>query len=382
MKKLLTLVFAAAFVIAFTAPAYAALTTTGGTITFYGNVRMDTFRVDNSKEFAGGKRAAALNFDDVDTDWRFDQGGNSRFGARFTYGDFRANVELRTSDTGGGIPGAHVRQWWGSWNFGQGEILVGHTWSPLFLACGCGARLGGTATTGYGDMGGSLRQPMIRIRVKSFTIGFLTPNTRDETLHGHAAGTMEQDTTLPKIEATYSFKFQPATITLFFGYNSYEQTFLANNRSYDVNSMIYGVKVSAAIQAFSFNGVLWRGEHPNDYGLIASLAFNPVYTATNNDISDTDSVGWSFSGVYRINDMFSIGAGYHAIKHKRQQQLALEEEDADDAYYVNLPIRVAKYFTVTPEVGKINRKDWQNVGGGRAQEGTSVWWGAYWKIDF
>ena len=103
MKKLLVLLAAVAFVVAFTVPAMSA------DWNFYGSSRISTFFDGDSEELTG------TGFDDDDLTWGLQ--GNSRIGAKVKAGDISGRFEYGT--------GINLRLLYASWNFGGGELLVG-----------------------------------------------------------------------------------------------------------------------------------------------------------------------------------------------------------------------------------------------------------------
>ncbi len=107
MRKLLIVLAAFAFVVAYTVPTLAA------DWSFYGSARMTTFYDSVSEEKAG--------FDDGDTTWN--QQGNSRLGATVKAGNIGGGFEYGT--------GINLRKLYGTYNFGSGQILIGQTYTPV-----------------------------------------------------------------------------------------------------------------------------------------------------------------------------------------------------------------------------------------------------------
>jgi len=362
MKKLFVLSIAALLLVAFSIPAMAATKT----VTFYGNVRMWTAITKDSKE------ATATGYSDTDTWWGMDT-ANSRFGAKFKQGDISANVEIRPNN------GSYYRQWWGAWNFGPGTILIGQTWSPLFLAGATSNSMDRYGLSGsYGDMWGSLRQPMIELTVPfsmgKFVLALVSPNTTTNTVGG-----TDQDTTLPKIETSLAFKLAPVSINLFFAYNKYDDV-NSTDTEYDISSYIYGGKVSASFGPFSAAGLLWQGQNTKNYGLVGdALAYSGAwYNPTKDEIVDADVKGYFAEVGFKANQMLTVQVGYGYTDCERYQK----EEDAQAMYYVRAPIQVAKGFTISPEIGKYDLKDKKNSSGTKTDKGKETYYGVYWQINF
>ena len=137
MKKVGPFVFALMLLMAFIAPAMAATKK----ISFYGDVRFQTYWVKADKHFYGND----LGDDDSDLMWEPDT-ADSRFGAKFAGGPITANMEIRprrslwstaTTKSEKAYNKAFQqfwRQWWASWNFGPASLLIGFTYVPGCIA--------------------------------------------------------------------------------------------------------------------------------------------------------------------------------------------------------------------------------------------------------
>jgi hypothetical protein len=380
MRKLFILLAVGALVVAFTTPSFAEMK--GAAVNIYGNVRFDTFHDKMSASLA------TPNFDDRNTFWMGDF-ANSRLGINFKAGDVTGHWEWRP------VAGNTIRHFYGTWNFGQGQLVVGQTWDPIFLsaACSTAARGSGTFVGGYGDLAGCLRVQQIAIWMKGFKVAFSTPTVA--TISGATAG-WDTDATFPKIHVTYGFKFQPFWVNLFGGYNQYKLGFITTDKEIDIKSWIYGVQAGVATGPFMVRVLMWKCQNPWEFGLFGyqNVNLNPtsgvvtsyqaVYNAATDQVIDSELMGGGVVGTYKINDMFSVGAGYLMIEGSRPATMAgaFEVENDAAAYYVNVPITLAKNVKVVPEIGKIDEKDQRLATGVTGEDGDVAWWGAWWYIGW
>jgi hypothetical protein len=380
MRKLFILLAVGALVVAFTTPSFAAMK--GAAVNIYGNVRFDTFSTKVSAT------AAAPNFDDRDTWWAGDF-LNSRLGINFKAGDVTGHWEWRP------VAGTTIRHFYGTWNFGQGQLVVGQTWDPIFLsaACATAARASGTYVGTYGDLAGCLRVQQIAIWMKGFKVAFSTPTTAN--ISNAAAAAWNQDATFPKVHVTYAFKFQPFWVNLFGGYNQYKLGNITTDQEIDIKSWLYGIQAGIATGPFMVRALIWKCENPWEFGLFGytGVAMAPsgivstyqaVYNAANNQVIDSQVVGGGISGTYKINDMFSVAGGYLMVEGSRPAAIAGQFEVENDAaaYYVNVPITLAKNVRVVPEIGKADEKDQRTALGAVGEDGDVEWWGAWWYIGW
>ena len=358
MRKLLVLLSAVALMVAFTVPAIAA----DKSVSFYGRVWMDTFIEDYSKEATG------TDFDDSDLRWDMNDNGTSRFGANFKWDNMSANIEIRPYSA------SMYRQWWGSYNFGGGSLLIGHTWSPLYInttICGqCEA--GGTAG-GYGFWVGDLRQAQIRLTMGGLTVALVEPNA--SAVNG-AAGA-DTDTTLPKLEATYALKLGSIALVPFLGWNSYDIVDTATDQSKSVDGMVYGITAKAGFGPGYVNGQIWMTQNGKEWGDLYHTGFGAYFDGTK--VVDEDGMGYSVTAGMKLSDTMSFEVGYGSVEYELDRP-GTWEDDAS-SMYAQLNIGIAKGFTVTPEIGVIDYGEQINDGV-KTKEGDMTYYGAVWKIHF
>ncbi len=363
MRKLFVLLSAVALMVAFTVPAMAA----EKSVSFYGRVWMDTFIEQDSKEYNAG-----YSYDDTDLRWDLNDNATSRFGAKFKWDNMTANIEIRP------LSASMYRQWWGSWDFGGGSLLVGHTWSPLYInATICGQSHAGGTAGGYGFWVGDLRQAQIRLTTGGLTLALVEPAS---ALTGTGSGAGETDTTFPKIEATYALKLGQISFVPFFGYNSYDEVVLATDKGYDIESWVYGLTVKAAIGPGYLKGQVWQSKNPKEWGdLYYTGGFSAFYDAGSDSIKDVDGLGYAVTAGMKLSNTVSFEIGYGAAEYELDRPGTYEDDAC--AYYAMLPITIAKGFTISPEIGVID-KDTNTVAGVGTEQGDMLYYGAVWKIHF
>ncbi len=120
MRKLIVLLAAFAFVAAFTVPAMA-----DADWDFFGDSKFHTFWVEESRESGG---APGGIFDDEDL--FFGRSAGVAVGATVSAGDIGGKFFFRPVEQGLTMEG-DFSEMWGSWNFGQGTLVVGRAMGPV-----------------------------------------------------------------------------------------------------------------------------------------------------------------------------------------------------------------------------------------------------------
>jgi len=387
MRRLLVLLAAVALAASFTVPAMAA----EKEVSFYGRVWMDTFMVDRSKELAG----YASNKSDSDLLWNLPGNGTSRFGANFKWGDMSANVEIRPYPA----PNVTYRQWNATWNFGGGTLLIGHTWSPLYInATICSQCEAGGTAGGYGFWVGSLRQSMVRLTMGGLTVALVEPSTsrvvdKLGTWTGGGAAVApavqsfatETDTSLPKLEATYALNVGPVALVPFLGWQTYDEEVKATGKSYSIDGMVYGLTVKYPIGPGYINGQIWMSENGKQWGdLYYTGAFGGAfYDSTGDKIWDEDGTGYAIEAGMALSETMKLAVGYGHVEYENDfgASGAGVYEDPASSMYAQLEIQIAPGFWVTPEIGILDEEDVTKAGV-TTEEGDLTYYGAVWKIHF
>lgn len=370
MKKLLFIALAAVLVVAFCAPAMAA----DKTLSFYGDYRMNTYWVQKSEEYYNN----GLGDTDEDLMWEPDP-WDSRFGARFAEGALSANVEIRP------VSGSFFRQWWGQYDFGSAQLLIGHTYTPACVAFDM-SQFDSESGVVYGDPMSRLRTNMIRLNVP-FAMGNFVIAAQNNPLNAPewagegAPANYDTDMNLPELEARLTLNVGPATVDLFGGYATYDAVDTATEDSVSVDSNLWGVKARVPFGPLYVTAVYWGGKNLGNYGDLSttSLSYTRMRVDTTTGATEDSTVN-AYGAVlgYKINDMVTAEVGYLTQKTERY----LQEEDDNGTYYLVCAITPVKGLTIYPEIGVRDDKDVTTPSGVTTDQGKRTYFGAYWKISF
>jgi hypothetical protein len=335
MRKLLVLLSAVAFVVAFTVPAMAA------DWSFYGSSRLSTFWADVDPDAPGAQS---------DKDLTWDLQGNSRIGANVKAGDIGGRFEYGT--------GINLRLLYGTWNFGGGTLLVGQTYGPVNMFYSNQVYGGDSDMLAYGGVYGG-RIPMVQLQFGGFKVAALRPATASIT------GAGDIDTSMPKLEAAYSFSAGPAKLALQVGYNSYDEE---NGTSESIDSYIAALGFNVSFGAGYLKGDIYTGNNSGTYGMLGGGS--PVWDAVNNQVVDMDDMGYLLVAGFKASDALSFEVGYG---NKTQElDTAGSHEVETSAYYAQAVINLAKGAFIVPEIGMIDVKD----------SSETTYYGAKWQINF
>ena len=346
MKKLFILIAAVAFVAAYTVPVMAA-----AEWNFYGSARMSTFYDTYNEE------ASATGYDDSDLTWGLQ--GNSRIGARVKAGDIGGGFEYGT--------GVNVRLLYGTWNFGGGEILVGQHYTPINFFPSNQVWGSDNDLLPYGGIYAG-RRPMIQVSAAGFKFAAVQPFTGDVT------GSVNTDTSVPRLEVTYAAKLGPVTLTPMVGWNKYDEVDALDNGT-SITSYIYGFEVGANFGPVYIKGNYFGGLNLGQFGMWEEGNSNAGFNAVTGEVLDNESQGWLAVVGFKVNDVIAFEAGYGTVAHSRDDFVA---DDDTASMYVQATINIAKGFFIVPEIGVVDFKD-SSTG---IDQGKLTYFGAKWQINF
>ncbi len=364
MRKLLIVVAAFAFVVAYTLPAMA-----DDQWDFYGSARILTFSTDVSKE--------ATTTGVADDDLTHDFSGSSRVvGAKVKAGDIGGQLEL-----GGTV---NLRLAYGTWNFGAGTLLVGHAYSPAnFFPSGMVYNDNSMVSYGAPYAG---RHPQVKLQWAGLQVALVQP----KVVSASGLAKTETDTSMPKIELSYSLKAGPVGLYFFGGMNSHDDVVITGTteKSYSIDSNVFGVGFKVPVGALYINGAVWMSTNPGNYSMlqdrptvtVGTTAYSTngaIYDPTADKIEDCDSTVMVLVLGYKISDMIKLEGGYGVISNE------IDTVEAETTFmYVQAPITLAKNVTLTPEFGSMDYGDVTDNGATLAEQGDKSYIGLRWKIDF
>jgi len=349
MKKLFVMIAAVAFVVAFTAPSFAA------EWSFYGSARMSTIWTD--RDYGDGTNASGA---DDDLDLAHGLQGNSRIGA---------NVKVSDNLTGrfeyGSTP--NLRLLYGEYDFGGFKLGVGQNYQPLCMFYSAGI---------YGpdnnmlDVGGVYtgRDPAVWGKIGGFKIALLSTNVA-------SVGEADTDITIPQIQVGYDFKIAGLSLSVAGGYQTYKVVDAADNDD-DLNAYMVAIGASYNMGPLYIGADYWMGQNTGNLGQ-ASFGFAPDISASSDadGVLDNDSYGFLVVLGFSMSDMVRFEAGYGYVNADLDNSA---ENDETSAYYVQAQINLAKGVSIVPEIGYYDLKE--DAAG--ADQGSATYYGLKWQISF
>jgi len=365
-----------------------AATTMAADWAFYGSARMGTYWVTEDKK------------GDEEGDLSWAEQGNARIGARVKVSDTLSG-RFEHGVSGGNF---NQRLLYADWNFGAGVMRVGQAYAPGNIFISNQVYQSDNNNLNYGGFYTGRQEEisfkfagMFEIALIKPTLGYetaLTDAINDPLAADDAAlAGINVDTTLPKIEAAIQYGQENWWVQGSLGYQSYtlkDQVTIAagplagtHNFDVDVNSIVYGVGGMFNMAGAYVGAVVMGGTNVGTYGLYAETANTPVAEIVPNatggvdikDADDTTTMGFNLVLGYNINDMLKVEGGYGWIQSDND---TFDEKDADQSFYVNLPITLAPGVSITPEFGvQDGMKDSADE-----DEGSDTYFGAKWMINF
>lgn len=380
MKKLLVILL----VLGMAAPVMAA------DWNFYGNARMNIGSYARDKNFVGSGTWGAgdgVN-DDTDTYWHLQS--NSRIGANVKASDaVSGRFELGLGSS------VALRLIYGTWNFGAGWLRVGQDYTPADILYS--NQIGAIKTDGDEDMLSTgmtyeSRKPQIKLGIQGFELALIEPATGAPlNLSGNTYnGT---DTTLPKIEAAYTFATDMFSIKPYVGYNSFDvETTGANQTSKSISSTLYGLAFKVMLGPAYINGNVVGGSNLGNYGIYTitpSLAIAGIGTAstanavidTGNSVQDADRVGGALVVGFKVNDMFTLEGGYGMVNDEVKAE-GVTAKTSISTYYIQAAITLAPGVVIIPEYGLMDMGDLEVTGVADQDLGNVSYIAAKMQINF
>jgi opacity protein-like surface antigen len=391
MKKIMVFLVALAMVLGFTASAMA-------DATLYGSARFDTFWHDQDEEFAN---QTDLD-DDQDLEWQM--GKLSRFGVNFKQGDITGKFEIDAragsittgtnmnieDDSGSSYHGnMRLRHLWGAWNFGAGELCIGHRHSLYTYYV---SQFGNDAGAGMAQWGGYnlryFRASQIRLTFGNLKIAFLTPDTSYKPIDvtsatGAEVAVIDADTTLPRIELAYTLNLEPVTLDFMGGYQSFEVTNTATGDEDDIDSFVGLVKATANFGPLYLKALVRYAQNGGNYGIWTRCEERAAWY--NGDVEDAEAWGYGVGIGYKVSDMITLEAAFAGTDATNDDLPGKPDDDAM-SYGILCKITPAPGVTIQPELMIVDDGDTdyayrqQTTGGD--DEGEEVRIGVFWKIDF
>ena len=279
-----------------------------------------------------------------------------------------------------------------SWDFGGGSLLIGKDMGPVNFFPSSQVFNDDMGLVGYGGIL-SYFKPMMQLSFGNFKIAALEPETSTRVLFawGHPSmvpststgvtGFTECDTSLPKIEASYSFTAGPVGLWVGGGYQSFDEVDITTNKEYGIDSSIFGVGWKIPIGALYVNGSIFLGTNLGQYQTTFQIGNDDaVYDAASDKIIDTDSMGYVLVVGMKASDTINLEAGYGYLEHEGGGTGIWEDDNT--SMYVQANIILAEGVSVTPEIGIVDYGDTSMADGHKTDQGDTTYFGARWQIVF
>jgi hypothetical protein len=391
MRKLIILFAACAIVVAYTVPVVAA------EWDFYGIARMRTiYADDDEKAPKADVTGASAGYSDTDLHWG--RSLNATWGGTVKVGDLGGKVEYSPL---GLIAHNDFIQFYGTWDFGAGEMLLGKTFGPLNYFVGnqiysdenCCLSWGGILSWvkpmiqfTFGNLKVALLEPEPSSQV--YNIGGIPPMQMSTSQPVTNSAFTDHDTSLPKIEASYTFAAGPASITPLFGYQSWDGVIATatTETEYGVDSYVLGLGWKIGLGAAYINGNIYVGQNLGQYDMTFQFGSkNAMFDAASNEIKDNDAMGYLIVVGYQATETIRLEAGYGEVEFELDMPGTWEDDTG--AMYVQAVIALADGVSIIPEVGVIDYGEDSitqspGVTGAAAEQGETTYFGARWEIAF
>ncbi len=387
-------------------------------VTPYGRMWFDTFSVDWDKNSGAGNAANANtlglangaynpNFDEQDLLWT--DVGYSMIGFNFKAADFTAKVEMNNT--------VGQRHWYGSYNFGMGSILIGHTWDIGYLSCipATNADAGQIPWVHKGGVPATqAREAQIRLSFPTsfghFMFAMQTPQTTAPDTNATAAqidylgaalgSTVPNDyeTSIPSLRLRWATKpLGPLVFVLFAGYNTFEAvwspTAATQEMRFDIDSTVLSGQAIASFGPITAKLLLAKSENAENYSVTgANLGVSAVYnwgafiyrnpTTGAFTLHDSDLKTWMAELTYRATKNISVKIIY-GEDDETLDYPGMSFGWETSAWGVIVPITIVPGFQVIPQFQKVDLGT-RNINGVDALKdaGEATMVGIQWRFTF
>jgi len=309
-----------------------------GAWSFYGSARVSSFWTSQDEE-AGD-----------DSEFALDMQGNSRLGATVKLGDLGGGFEFAVDDDAG----VNTRKLYGTYNFGDAQILVGQTYTPVNMFYSNQVYGNDTDMLNFAPAYNS-RRPMIQFAMDGFKVALVKQHAKGlVTVDGLDASTEEYETdeAIPKVEARYHFAQGSFFGDVYGGYQTYKIS-STTTKDYNINSYVAGVGGGVTLDPVTIKVAVYAGQNVGQYGLWTQGVDDAVIET--GEVKDVQTIAEALILTLKANDMVSFEAGLGFISHDSDSVLATEDDEAMVAYGQSV-IKIAKGFMIVPEVGYYDYK--------------------------
>jgi hypothetical protein len=316
---------------------------------FYGMGRMATF---GTRHGEGADPQV-----DRDTIWGLQSGSLLRTRAYQDVAGSRFGIDAGTG----------LHHLFGTWGYGDGELLLGQSETPL------AAFFSGDQVYNNGKMlpdNGQVfngRRPMIQLRLATFKVALIDLHAVSDLDTGG-----DVDVTWPKLEISYQVVKDNAFVDLFGGYQTY--ALQTDTCSLDIDAYIYGIGGGMTLGPAYMRAGVYAAQNQGQYGL-SSQAFDSA-AFVDDRLANNDAIGGLAVAGYKLSDYVTFEAGFGMTRHELDDGISHPDETA--IYYLNAVVCLAPGVFIVPELGQY---DFMKDPTG-SDEGALTYFGAKWEISF
>ena len=340
---------------------------------FYGSVRIATFYnrfnpKDNNRNDGG------TGYKDKGTTWL--NQNNSRIGARVALGDISGHFEYAQGGSAADSSPLATRLLYGAWNFGPGSIVVGQDYTPIYWDVTTRVYGEDNQMYGFGQYYGG-REAQIKLIYGAFQFAMIDPRNGVST-HGNSTALLSSENYsvyLPRFEASYDLNFGALTGRVMAGFKTFslvENKDRLNEDKESVSSYIFALGLKYAPGPFSAGLSTFYAQNVGNYAgnsMSMRSSNNPLHNGVGlgagtsgykdvnlgGDSTNCKTLGLLLALGYKVNDMVSFNVGYGIQEDKWKLDPDSKKFKAQ-AYFINMPLTIAKNFWITPEIGIENFK--------------------------
>ncbi len=443
MRKVLILIAAAALLCT-SVPAMAADWEFFGVANFRTQWRSANTESRDNMQVVDSVTGVAAQKSDGDLEW--DRMVTGALGATVQAGAIGGKFMWRVLEASGNVDttAGNMAEFYGTWDFGMGQLLVGKTLGPVNFFPSAQVSLDDFGLVGLGGLlsyfkpmlqgsfpvgPGQLKVALLAVETQQLYNPFNTPSSWQNSLGGSVlqGGTpgvaapvqgaaaaspgaplayafTDMDVSVPKIEASYQFDIGSHSFWIGGGYQTYDGVNFASangvqlENDVSIDSYVFGIGWLTNWGPFYFNGDVFIGQNGDQYQMTFQQGNDAAYyDPTTNTIYDNKQLGFSVVAGWKFNDMLKVEAGYGYLQNKLDAGSfinsagVLMNDPEDDMWmaYIQLPITLSPGMMIIPEItyadwrdNEISPRPGTGLVDGSDDEGTTTYFGACWRITF
>ncbi|MBN1380926.1 MAG: hypothetical protein JXA41_04555 [Deltaproteobacteria bacterium] len=381
MRKLLTVICLSVLLIFLAAPAFAQqndfgkrlekLENTIGAWNFYGSIRLLAIWEEQTETTIGFKGSTPTG---GDRDLTFDLQDNTRLGALVKKGNLSAGYEIALDDT----DALETRIAYAKWTFDNGiGLLIGQHYTPAVVDVSDSIAINDNSYMWSVPYNG--RRPQFTLSYGGLRVGLVKQHA--QYVISGAPADAEIDTTIPKIEASYTYRpTKKAWFTVVGGYQTYALS-SEIGEEYDIDSYVIGAAGKMKFGPASVAACVWTGQNTAPYGLLSAAKWTGANKSAirieADGLKDEQVLGVTSVATFDASKALSFEAGA-AYQKTTSDRTGYTEDDETIGYYLQSRIKVSKYLWFIPEIGYFDYKD--DLKG--ADQGQMWYAGIQTRIDF